>query len=154
MDGDSRGGNDTLIGGVGAGSLSFMSLYGDAFGDARPRPRRRRPSDRRDWHSQPKLYGDAGIIDGDGRGGDDTIIGGGGSVDFIYGDAGRCTTTPVAATTRPDRGGPSFTNNLIHGDAGSIDGDSRGGNDTLIGRRYDKRPFFLNDRFWRCRDHA
>ncbi len=27
----------------------------------------------------------------------------------------------------------SFTINVIHGDAGAMDGDSRGGNDTLIG---------------------
>ena len=47
------------------------------------------------------LVGDAGIMDGDsGRGGNDTLIGGAGAINFLYGDARRCTTTPAAATTR------------------------------------------------------
>ena len=55
-----------------------------------------------DWHSyQRASIGDACTMDGDGRGGDDTLIGGGGCVPtLLYGDATRCTTTPAAATTR------------------------------------------------------
>ena len=77
MDGDSRGGNDTLIGGAGAGGpSSFMSLYGDAF---EMHDNARGGNDHLTGGTgirTPELYGDAGIMDGDSRGGNDTMIGG------------------------------------------------------------------------------
>ena len=99
MDGDSRGGNDTLIGGVGAGGPSLMSLYGDAF---EMHDNARGGDDHLTGGTGVRttdLYGDAGIMDGDSRGGNDTMTGGGSASTSSMATPRRCTTTPVAATT-------------------------------------------------------
>ena len=74
MDGDTSGGNDTLIGGASA----FNVLYGDAneMHDAA-----RGGNDTLiggDGAFINSLIGDAGTMDGDSRGGNDTLIGGAG----------------------------------------------------------------------------
>ncbi len=89
MDGDTRGGNDTLIAGPGlsiAGSVPVNALMGDAF----------------EMHDNARggndlliggdsginsLHGDARTMDGNSRGGNNTLIAGAAPVNDLYGDA-------------------------------------------------------------------
>jgi len=79
-----------------------------------------------------RLYGDAGIIDDDGRGGNDTITGGSASVVLIYGDADGLNGHARGGDDTLTGSATSFTINVIFGDAGTMDGDSRGGDDILV----------------------
>jgi serralysin len=104
MDGDTRGGNDTLIAGPGlsiAGSVPVNALMGDAFemhDNARGGNDHLSGSD----NGINSLHGDARTMDGNSRGGNDTLIAG------------------------------AAPSNDLYGDAFSMSGNARGGNDILI----------------------
>ena len=109
MEGNTRGGNDTLTGGDGPGFIfgPFFGVTNNLYGDANVMRHSVRGGDdvlAGGDRSTNNLFGDANSMFEDSRGGDDTLIGGigpGGPSSFmsLYGDALRCTTTPAAATT-------------------------------------------------------
>ena len=112
MDGDSRGGNDTLIGGGTIGDPFFLNN---------------------------QLFGDAETMRDNARGGNDTLIGGDGSSNTLYGDAGGSFPPAfVPGMVGNSRGGNDTLTggnggvNFLYGDAFSMSDNARGGNDTLI----------------------
>jgi hypothetical protein len=104
MDGDTSGGNDTLIAGVGltiAGAPPVNALMGDAF-EMHDNARGGNDTLIGADSGVNSLHGDARTMDGNSRGGNDTLIAG---------------AAPV---------------NNLYGDAFSMSGNARGGNDILI----------------------
>ncbi|HZB57322.1 MAG TPA: hypothetical protein VE527_27055 [Reyranella sp.] len=124
---DSRGGNDTLVGGANA----YNGLFGDAHF----------MYDNTDGGNDTLIGGVGSInfLNGDvltmydtARGGNDRLIGGDGAVfNFFLADA-----SDMYGNTRGGNDtliGGANTNNLMFGDTFNMHDNARGGNDTLIG---------------------
>ena len=99
MHDDARGGNDTLTGG---GNRDQRALR-RRLHHGRQRPRRRRHADRRRQLRTNTLYGDAYEMHDNARGGDDTLTGVGlarPTCNLSMAMPSPCTTTAAAAMTR------------------------------------------------------
>jgi serralysin len=127
MDGDAHGGNDTLIGGV--GSINFLNS--DALsmsGNARGGDDTLIGADGATFNF---FLGDSSDMHDNARGGNDTEIGGANTSNTLIGDAFNMFDNSRGGNDTLVGGGAG-SDNSMHGDAFFMFGNARGGNDTLI----------------------